>query len=743
MGFFLDSKNNEYNKPQGYIPKRVGRRSKGSVASYLGVTFGKFFDVTLAPVTRLIGITSGVSIYGVKCWISWMNLSQEEREKVQKEVIKNQIPGAPLGETFIDYTDIIENGPEDQPIIIDKRRPPMVWERMIAGNVEDPPEFTVYATSTEYASEKTEIAFHGRHTFMSLTYSRINPLSGKMERYRTKFGYNSKGGTNSFIFNVGKISGIENAGELRDAYSALYDFSRTYTITNKQVNQAFASAQRHVYDGYNIFSNNCVTFIMEVAKDIGLDISDSVKSEVLSTGGAYAVNWWIKGFGEFIRFINSDYMIKRLGRYDITYQGFGQMQFTLEDIKRNFTTGLGLGNASGCSPFKVTDTIRASFYEHNMADENDLTSSRIFYLKEQNRVGSNFFKEIKNFKTRLSEKKTIPEESYGPALSKFKREFSAIISQENLPENRAEDITKRILRLKKLDGDIQRWFARSLGASDEFWRDIQALSSCIDSEIDIKNREYARTCEYITQGGDLFILINSTVAGRFNGKIGEGGGPVCMPVPKAFIAAGIRIFGNRQAVCDAYIIKHDKSGRIHDEEKEKLKGRLGRLIKVVYDFMAAQMEYITMQVISDTDLNYAFSELEWAERQDGYGSSIGAEYLWSLILCRYLDGANVYIEGDISNVSTLCDHLILGLDRALSGEDNNLLRGIKIYLNSVPENEATERILDMIVDSYISPIFIYKAASFKGKKAKEGLWELRNELMKSQALLDKIEALTK
>ena len=165
------------------------------------------------------------------------------KSKAQDKRRHDMVPGRE-GETFRDEIIRKDEEGEDIDVYSDVRRGPLVWEKLSAGNPEDPPEVIIMTQQGKRGSKTAMTERDMGHAMIGLSYSRYNKSTGKKERYQLRMGFYPGGGlqkTGQFAMSGGAIVG----GSLNEDNTHVYDIARRYKVKPGDINTILREAEKY------------------------------------------------------------------------------------------------------------------------------------------------------------------------------------------------------------------------------------------------------------------------------------------------------------------------------------------------------------------------------------------------------------------------------------------------------------------------------------------------------------------
>lgn len=327
------------------------------VASHAIVGLLTGFHLLTSQAARLAGAAK-------RRIIRWKNGSPKEREEQlrarEEEAVQTGQALRPEDAQPQELTPLqqIENGADDQEIVDDYRKLPLIWEKPIAENPRQKPYVSVDVFITQ--EDGTNDFLTGSHTSIALNYTRFNRKSGRNERCRVKFGYFMGGGlgptTSLQIAMAG--AGSYAPGRLNDDSRNMVTVGKRYEATNKQINHILNEAESYPQGGYNIVKRNCTTFVADLTQRAGIDTSDILKEEDLNLGGLWIAAPLIPLVEPLFKFKVNQKLNHVAGKKDEAYGREGKQLLSEEEKQRFQGASDYTMRLSGQSPASTIGRIR-------------------------------------------------------------------------------------------------------------------------------------------------------------------------------------------------------------------------------------------------------------------------------------------------------------------------------------------------------------------------------------------------
>ena len=289
-----------------------------------------------------------------------LNNETLEKEKSGKDElnIKNQLI---TNEESIDE-ELIQNEHDEEEILSDVRRGPLVWEKLSAGDPEDPPEVIIMMKQSKRGSS---VAYEGDdmgHAMIGLSYSRYSKITKRKERYQLRMGFYPGANMTNPANQAMMMTGALMPGELQDDSDHSFDVARRYKVKPGDINKILKAAENYADGGYGFFKRNCTTFVVDMAKVANLPMLKDTKEEELQFKGMR--KWEVYSVGALSNLFDHqavDTMTSRMNKNDETYQNYGQKLYTKKDVERyHRTKNTGDLVYKGYSPGQTGEDIRWS-----------------------------------------------------------------------------------------------------------------------------------------------------------------------------------------------------------------------------------------------------------------------------------------------------------------------------------------------------------------------------------------------
>ncbi len=330
--------------------------------------WGKLKNYGMAGARWMIGATVGLvgSIVG-KAIAAPKQLKEKERAAgAQKKRIHGFVPGT-KDERFAD--EHITDSDDEENLLFDFRRFPLIWEKMTAGNPESPPEVTIMTAQSMRGKRGADIWAGMGHAMIGLSYSRYNKATKRKERYCLKMGFYPGGGLTK-VNHLMMASGALMQGQIRNDYNHDFDIARKYKVKTGDINRILKATETYADGGYGYYKRNCATYVTDMAKLANLPIAGDIEKEIIDFTGVVSNGLNIAvGANGFGKNIAANDIADKFQKTDISYENFGQKMTTKEDLDRYYDTVDGADLVrKGYSPGAIGEDLRE-------ADKGELTAN--------------------------------------------------------------------------------------------------------------------------------------------------------------------------------------------------------------------------------------------------------------------------------------------------------------------------------------------------------------------------------
>lgn len=557
------------------------------------------------------------------------------RKAQQQSRIQRLIPGSIEREQFPEYQ--INEADPNQKIENDSRRIPLVWEQKIPENPDQPPQISLMIDQPKEGSANSMNGSEMGHAMVGLFYSRLNRYSGKMERYRLKYGFYPKGGfVNGTATYTMLMSGMLVPGQLIDDRDHPYSVARTFEITNEKVNQVLRMSENYAQGGYGYFKRNCTTFARDSAEEAkvnagtifeetDVNVSTNPGLTALLTGGLLGAGLANSGMNEGM--LNHIYNKSKVK--DLSYAGFGQMMATTDDIERASKSrslnermrGLAPGIAGENIRFGAGAELNSMGYQPGDSFARDLERQGTIrnYLKTETEKLCDALKKrgiqdavIEEIRGAMTEKNTLVSASYDHLLD---GQTSSLLREATGQFDAYQKYLNEIYRTQLgQDAELNVPFQHMFAVLQQYKQVLYDLYITVEDELDYE-RDTARYLNNLSNQR-LLKFKKKEEAGpkRTDGKTAAAekaeSGPASVKASAVEQAALIQQFGSLKAGTE-FLRKYSgltkKKERTKKEEREFAK--LGRLAGTYLDFKNAQSSYVNRENFTQGDMNLAFIHL--------------------------------------------------------------------------------------------------------------------------------------
>lgn len=619
-------------------------------------------------------------------FIRWKNgtakREAEERRAREEENAQTERMFGPEDDMEPEKTPLekIQSGADDQAILDDYRKLPLVWENTIAENPKQKPYISV-DVNIKNEDKENDLLAGGCHTCMALNYTRFKRNSGRNERCRVKFGFYMGGG-------LGPTSSMEMAmtgagsyvpGRLDDDSKTKVTVGKRYEATNKQINHILNAAENYPQGGYNVLKRNCTTFVAELTQQAGIDTSDILKEEDLNLGAAWLAAPIIPLVEPFFRFRANQRLNHVAGKKDESYGREGKQLLTEEDKQRFKEASDNTIRFSGQSPAATAGRIRSGSATILHSDSYDVDDK------------------IKDFMSKVSAEEQNLLKKIRPVLGDdFKEDIDLFVQQMHSQEQEIEELKNRlgdmkfdvestaedrnqvrmqlVDRLQGLRKYISEWYYGVAEGDNRLILPFLHMASILEREEKVHNNSYESLADESRDVSEQLKLLHKN-KNFYAGVKSEQGGPASkIPASTAMLApaecaAYVKVFGSVKNGIEMYLRKRklDQANKNKPEKEKKHDRSLERKFENVRMYMKA-LEYNEVRKgITQEDTDFAFQTL---------------------------------VEGQ-KDVQTKDDTNIAGLYQALAYE--KVFGGMKIWLsNAAAQHTDMQMLLNEDVTDYLS-----------------------------------------
>ena len=603
---------------KAFVPVQRPARRMGiwaKVKNRLMVGYRFMVGATLGNMTSLVLN----SYHGVK------KLLYEGKEKrIAQDVRRHDLVPGRKGEVFEDEVVPKNEYGEDTEVYSDVRRGPLIFEKLSAGDPEDPPEVTIMSSQSK-RGEATAFGGESAHAFIGLSYSRYNRMTRRKERYQLRIGFFQGGGLTKET-NLAMAGGAMIAGQISTDYSNTYDVARRYQVKPGDINKILRAAEKYADKGYGYYKRNCATFLVEMSKLIDLPIAKDFKEEEMKFDGKVGVGVETGvAMSKAGYYMGANAISKRMNKMDLSYQNFGQKMFTKEDLKRYYkTAGKADTIKKGYDPGTVGEAIRN--------DKNgELTARYDDHLGINNleiggviaETGENLWKE---FEKVLPAGIRTPRDMEMQTVLVMGRDGGLSGIDMNSKPDDVRRVYKNVRYAMKL---LNSYYAEVLGSDASLNMPVMNMLSLYESSLFFADRLYQMLIEkdavgdagklradFITKEYEISFI--GTDNRRVRTKMTPG-------VYEGYLMIGMT---PEQAVREHKRLKEleGKKEALSGEEKKEL-SRLSRTNSLARDFARANRYLLEKETYSEKDYDYAFSELPAMEKAVKQDERMGGKLL--------------------------------------------------------------------------------------------------------------------
>lgn len=549
-----------------------------------------------------------------------------EMKKAQETRRHDMVPGK-KGEFFEEEAVPKNEYGEDTEVYSDTRRGPLIFEKLSAGDPEDPPEVTIMIDQSKRGSN---IAVGGgdTHSFLGLSYSRYNRMTKRKERYQLRIGFFQGGGLAKSA-GLATLGGAMIAGQIMSDYDSDYDVARRYQVKPGDINKILRAVEKYADKGYGTYKRNCTTFVVDMAKLIDLPVAKDFKEDEITGEGKMAV---LSETGVAMSkagyYMGANAISKRMNKMDMSYQNFGQKMFTKEDLKRYYkTAGKADVIKKGYNPGAAGETLRN-------AKSGDLTA---FYLEHRQITNGQMDKVIRETGDKLWQEieKVLPEGIRTPedqeicdvllaggdgGLAKI---LNTVKKMDQIKPAAIRDAHKRVRNYMK---KLNTYYANVLGNDASLNAKVMEMLSLYETTLfsldDVYDKVIAQDAV-----GDAGKMRSHFTKNRYRISFRDKSGQTVETKMTPGVYEGYLLIGKtpEQAIKERHrldeLSKKVGDGTITKKEKAEW-NKLLRTYHLASDFASANRYMLEKESYSDKDINYAFSELPAMERAVKQGEKV-------------------------------------------------------------------------------------------------------------------------
>ena len=710
---------------RAFIPvgrKRSERGVFSAMKDVLGLGLRYLVGAPIGIIANLVGnVYSAISHKGPK--------TDDKETQILRQ--HDTVPGM-KGEKFTDED--ISNDDDETRILEDTRRGPMIWEKLTAGDPEDPPEICLMSRQATRGSHIANNGGDGGHSFMALNYSRYNRATGRKERYRLTVGFYNGAGAGKLSTQLIGTRGAMGLGKMKNDHIQVYDVGRRFQIKPGDVNKVIRAINAYSDGGYGLYNRNCATFVAEMAKLTNLPIVEDLKEEKfdMGLGGGMLLNTAI-GFGNAGYVGAKNNIQDKLVKKDISYMNYGQKLATEDEVKRYKDTSTNISvDMKGYNPSTLGETLLGT-------NKGELISRRKDYWDKVKKPDDAFMAigmTGKSFVDKL--KKSIPEAQRTEEDIQFYTEIGEFIDKYgktgqgklnlNNPET-AKNVHKEISTMMKRSNAYYSGRMQNEGATQNLF--LAFLTVC-EAGLWYCDLKYNKSVKKIMVGDATSARTGFDTKTNCNIKYAEKGKKGFQAVITPALFEGCLMMGMkpqeilemryRQTVLTKKEkdIKKDKiTEKWTDADKAEL-ADIERKFGVAEDFASACKYYMNAQKYTKSNLRYVFSELPKLESETPKGVTISgglfseghkpSDYHQTAILETIFNGLEdiEYPKWDDGKeeefAKKVTDHLVTcGFRRQRSLED--VLEAFSYGKEGVSVNKLADDFLRISITSYIRFVF--------------------------------------
>ena len=659
------------------------------------------------------------------------------------EADTNIIPGT-KNERFQD-PDVDGEG-DDQPIIDDIRRVPLVYEREILDDINQSPTITLHfkqghaGRGVAFTSD-----FKAGHAFITLKYTKQDPLTQKNKRYQTTVGFGTQ--ADSLTGGAQLLNGMYVPSIVHDDFGDYADISREYPITNKQFNKVVLAAQAYEAGGYQLMERNCTTFVADMAKAAGLqdEISAFLQEADFIVEPNILFPLVVPGVllaGPAATQIGKYGAYKDIGKKNYEYGRFGQDLYSKGEIKRIEKMKLNARlygydpSSSGEALRKLPDTgLNSTAYGRDASIESDIWTK----LSAANRAleaalnkkfpgnsqNENLIKFLESTAQELREKFAEMEKNYNGFYENRKIYWDLLSDRMNTLNryyldyyNTAGTSTNILFQnVSAVYANLKKTIIKKISPINDTFVGAERISS------------YSSKSRYINTERDVATAVAKLALGAAtvnipNNRAGS------LEIGYSELAAGLKMFGSMKDVIRYYQL----SGNYNKTKEETIEyARLEERRVSIKTFQKALWGFAGNRAFTKNDYKFAFIDLPQGEKDCGFEikkiyaerPDLPSDVFKAVALERIFGGMKTAIKAELQKNGckpedlhkVICDHMTakiqenrkeyellaetLYLDEARTHDYKKYERSKnELNFKEACMERANERILDALQTSY-------------------------------------------
>ncbi|MBQ3797612.1 MAG: hypothetical protein II842_15270 [Butyrivibrio sp.] len=678
--------------------------------------WGTLKNYGLSGARWMVGATVGKvgTVVGMFLGMSGQLQEKEKVKAAQKKRIHGIVPGT-KDEKFAD--EHITDSDDEQNILYDIRRAPLVWEKLTAGDPDDPPEVTIMSKQSIVGSRATDPYGGMGHAMIGLAYSRFNKATGRKERYNLRIGFHPGGGAQKMANHVMMTANALMQGQVRDDSDFVYHIARKYTVKPGDINRILRAAETYADGGYGYYTRNCTTFVVDMAKLANIPIADETGQDAISFQGLVSNSANVlMGGANSAYYLAANNIADKFQTKDKSYQNYGQKLTTKEDLDRYYDTAQNNTLIKkGYSPGALGEDLREDKKGELSAFNGESQEVPEFDdMGEVERFGSDFQKRLENageelaakIKERLREQNLLQEEDE-QSLEFLK---DGVILTDVLGKNGNQIPGKvkdkhRVIREKMKA--INKFYAEKLKNDSLLNEPLMKYLSLCEATLNFLDNAYRENIsyEYQSEMGGLFenYETDETI------KLKRVGNPEIKISISPELYYGYVKLGKSgpQIVRDYNELQElsQLSSAEKTDEQSKRQNALYREYRTACDFGRAGRFNLYKDEYGSKDIEYAFKTLPDAEMQTESGEQLEGDFFTfhspsciqqAVIMGKVINGIDTinfnYLHSNDAVIADIDNHL----KAKLLGNESTIKSIVTSYIDGKEEQSSDALALKLL-----------------------------------------------
>ncbi len=589
--------------------------------------FGKLKNYGLAGARWIFGATLGVvgAVVG-KAVGAPKQLQESERvANAQKKRIHGIVPGT-KDERFDDEN--ISDSDEEENILFDYRRFPLVWEKMTAGDPESPPEVTIMTEQSIRGQRGADIYKGMGHAMIGLSYSRYNRATRRKERYQLRMGFYPGGGLTN-INRVMMATGALMQGQIRNDEEHHFDIARKYKVKPGDINRIIKATETYADGGYGYYKRNCATYVTDMAKLANLPVAGETEIDTIDFNGVISnlVNV-AAGGAAFAKDIAANDIADKFQKDDLSYENFGQKMATKEELDRYYDTANSADFIrKGYSPGAMGEDLResdkgeltAKYHEHNSIKDNEV------FERNFKDAGKNLAEEIER-RIRADEGRLKSYDNMIIDLLKSGNGVIDVITKEG--KGVADEVRARHKKISEDMRNLNEYYAKRLKQDHLLNEPFMKYLSLCEVALSLLDEAYINNIgkEYKGDAGYALESFESDYDLTYVPKNGDSSTFGISPMLYlGYLKMGKSVSQIAKDSMEFIRVDHVGWHSISEEEKRNYR-RIVRDLSLATALGRASQYNLYKEEFNDKDLDYAFSELPMLEFKKEAGERLVGEF---------------------------------------------------------------------------------------------------------------------